>query len=309
MRGLSARTLELIRFARQLLADHHPMTLRQLHYAVFSASRIPYDNTPADYKRLSRVTTMGRRNYRELELAGDVDRLDDAEALIPPDWIVDELREAERVSLWQDCRAFMATVKRAYRRDYWQDQPNYVELWSEKATVLGSMRPITERYGVMLRACRGFGSTGMESQIGSLFEGIDKPITVFYLGDHDPSGHSIEQDIHRRAEVASGKDFDMIRLAIHETDIRTYNLPPQRIKATDSRAAGFRRQFGSLAATVELDALPVEVLRDRVENAIKEEIDWELWDRQVIVEEAELKCIAEFADRVRNLPQAPQEGR
>jgi hypothetical protein len=56
MRGLSAKTLELIAFARRLLAELHPMTLRQLHYAIFSAAKIAYDNTPADYKRLSRAT-------------------------------------------------------------------------------------------------------------------------------------------------------------------------------------------------------------------------------------------------------------
>jgi hypothetical protein len=33
MRGLSEKTTELISVARQLLAEFHPMTLRQLHYA------------------------------------------------------------------------------------------------------------------------------------------------------------------------------------------------------------------------------------------------------------------------------------
>src|SRR6516225_4774459 len=146
------------------------------------------------------------------------------------------------VSMWQDLRGYLDTVKRSYRRDNWQDQPYYTELWSEKATVLGSMRLITEELGVMLRACRGFGSTGMESQVGDLFEGVGKPITVFYLGDHDPSGHDIERDIHQRAQAASGKKFELNRLAIHPSDIKTYNLPPQRIKTTDSRAAGFKQR-------------------------------------------------------------------
>jgi hypothetical protein len=45
-----------------------------------------------------------------------------------------------------------------------------IDQWSEKATVLGSMLPITQELGVMLRECRGFGSTGMESQADDLFE-------------------------------------------------------------------------------------------------------------------------------------------
>ena len=34
MRGPSKKTEELIHFAYELLAKHHPMTLRQLHYAI-----------------------------------------------------------------------------------------------------------------------------------------------------------------------------------------------------------------------------------------------------------------------------------
>jgi hypothetical protein len=161
MRGLSARTKELIVFAYQLLKVSHPMTLRQLHYAIFSAAKIDYDNTQADYKRLSRATTHARRLHRARELAGYPPHLMPAET-IPHDWIIDELREAEMVNVWTDAAGNMETVKRCYRRSNWQDQPNYCEVWSEKATVLGSLRSVTQELGVMLRACRGFGSTGME---------------------------------------------------------------------------------------------------------------------------------------------------
>jgi hypothetical protein len=199
----------------------------------------------------------------------------------------------------------MDCVKASYRRDNWQDQPNYCELWSEKATVLGSMRPITGELGVMLRACRGYGSTGMEGHVGSLSESIEKPITVFYIDDHDPSGHDIPRDIYRRAQEAAGRGFQMVRLAIHPADIRTFNLPPQRIKATDSRAAGFKKRFGTTAPTVELDALPVDLLRRRVRSAIEGLIDFEAWNRQVAMQEVELKCIAEYVERVKSLPQLP----
>ena len=122
---------------------------------------------------------------------------------IPHDWIVDELREAEMVSMWQDLRGYLDTVKRSYRRDNWQDQPHYTELWSEKATVLGSMRPITQELGVMLRACRGFGSTGMEGQVGNLFESIHKPITVFYIGSTVPARRPASAPFCSRSTMTS----------------------------------------------------------------------------------------------------------
>jgi len=305
MRGLAPKSLELIRFARTLLAELHPMTLRQLHYAIFSAAKIEYDNTPADYKRLGRATTKARRNYRAYELAGYDRSVLIGSDIIPPDWIVDETREADVVTMWADVYGYLETVKRSYRRDNWQTQSNYCEVWTEKATVKASLRPLADELGITLRVCRGYGSTGMETRIGEDFETITKPITVFFLGDHDPSGRDIERDIYSRAKTASGRGFTLKRLAIHAEDIRLFNLPPQRIKSTDSRAEGFKRKFGAKAQTVELDALPVNELRSRVSDAIEGLIERKAWDRQLQAQQVEMNCIADFADRMKNLPQAP----
>jgi hypothetical protein len=211
------------------------------------------------------------------------------------------------VSVWKDKDRYIETVKRAYRRDNWQDQTNYCEVWSEKATVLGSVRPIADKYGITLRVCHGFGSTGMESDVGSRFENLGKRITIFYLGDHDPSGHIIEEDMHRRVQTASGIKFKMVRLAIHPADIECFNLPPQTIKKSDSRAASFRHRFGEEASTVELDALPAAELRDRIESAVSGLIEYDTWNRQVRVQEMELECIRKIADHVKNLPQINPE--
>ncbi len=302
MRGLAKETIELLLFARALLAEFNPMTLRQLHYAIFSAAKIVYENTEADYKRLSRVTTKARRLYREHELAGYPEDLMPEHA-IPPGWMVDELREAEMVNMWDDLAEYMDCVKTQYRRNNWLDQPNHVEVWSEKAAVLGSLRPITRKYGVRLQPCRGFGSMGMESKIGYRFEDIKRPITVLYVGDFDASGDIIDTDMHRRAQLASGKEFEMVRLAIHPADIKAFNLPPQKVKDSDSRAAAFKRKYGKNVKTIELDALPVEELRRRVTEAIEGLIDFDLWNRQIAVQEVELQCIGDFVDRVKNLPQ------
>ena len=209
---------------------------------------------------------------------------------IPSNWIVDELRQGERVNVFENAQEYIEAVRESYRRDIWQDQECYVELWGEKGTVLGTLRPIAREWGLMLRVCRGFGSAAMEDQVGRLFEGIDKPITVFYVGDFDASGVLIERDMHGRVQVASGVDFDMIRLAIQVEDIARFDLPPQAIKNTDSRAASFREQFGENAATVELEALPIQELKRRVEQAVSNLIDVDRWNRQVEIE----KCGADL---------------
>jgi hypothetical protein len=277
------------------------MTLRQLHYAIFSRNEIDYTNDKASYARLGRATTTARRVHREWDLAGGDGCL--PKHGINPSWMVDETRQPEEVSVWRDARAYVDAIGWSYRRDNWQTQPHHVEVWSEKATVLGSIRPIARKWGITTRVCHGYGSCGQEQEIGSLFEGIRKNITILYLGDHDPSGVQMQDDIHRRAQRASGVEFDMRRLAIHPEDISKFNLPPQRIKEKDSRAAGFKRQFGDDAPTVELDALPVVELRRRIDETVELLVDLELWNRQIEVQQVELNCISEFAERMKNLPQ------
>jgi hypothetical protein len=148
----------------------------------------------------------------------------------------------------------------------------------------------------------------MEMQTGTLFENIDVPIHIFYLGDFDPSGEDIERDIHNRVQKASGGDFVITRLAIFPEDIKRFHLPPQKIKSTDSRAAGFRRRHGKKARTVELDALPVDELRSRVREDIEGLIDFDLWNRQVRIQEVELKRISEVVEQFRALPPVQQTG-
>jgi hypothetical protein len=303
MRGLSDSAITLIQYAKLLLAADFPMTLRQLHYAIFSKKKIEYGNDQASYKKLSRATTLARRLYRDWELGGEIGLK--PQLAIDPEWMIDETRDPEVPSVWDNAAEYIDTLRRDYRRDLWQNQPCHVEVWSEKATILGSLRPVADKWGITTRVSHGFGSTSMEGQIGRLFESLtNKQIHVFYLGDHDPSGHVIEQDIHDRVEKAAGVSFKMRRLAIHADDIQRFRLPPQRIKATDSRAASFRRQFGRNAATVELDALPAAELRRRVERAVKARIDFSQWDRQVEIQEVEFKSIARVAAAFKNLPQA-----
>ena len=316
MRGLSASTRALIQFAREILTDDHPQTARQVHYRIFSLGLAGYKNDKASYRRLCRVLVGARRSWRRHELfiapiarSAGVDVENAAQILavdddgIPSNWIVDELRQGERVNVFENAQEYIEAVRESYRRDFWQNQSHYVELWGEKGTVLGALRPIAREWGLMLRVCRGFGSAAMEDQIGRLFENIYKPITVFYVGDHDASGVLIEQDMHRRVQTASGVDFEMIRLAVQKDDIERFHLPPQRIKDSDSRARSFRKQFGADAATVELEALPVAELKRRIEEAVRSLIDFDEWNRQADIQYVELASIQAFADTMKNLPQ------
>ena len=65
-------------------------------------------------------------------------------------------RELEKVSTWDDPGEYMQTVMRCYRRDFWSQQPERVEVWSEKGTIRGVLQPVLDDYGVEFRVMHGF---------------------------------------------------------------------------------------------------------------------------------------------------------
>jgi hypothetical protein len=83
--------------------------------------------------------------------------------------------------------------------------------------------------------------------------------------------------------------FTLKRLAIHREDIRKYNLPPLRVKDSDTRSVSFREKHGR--ECVELDALPPTELRSRLSKAIKSQLDIFEWKRALDIENAELRSI------------------
>jgi hypothetical protein len=238
-------------------------------------------------------------------------------------------------------QATVPRLKKGYRRDYWKDQPEHVEVWLEKDSVAGSLEPVTKELGVRMRAARGFNSTTRVREVAQHLCTIHKPKFIYYLGDHDPSGDDMDRDLSNRVLKECYKivglginyfgefeDFDLElsglpavpgtdhnvkltadavfrfqRLAIFKEDIDTYNLPPLKIKRdeagepTDSRSASFLAKHGDVC--VELDALPPEVLRKRVRDAIESKIDKAKWDQALLVEKAELASISDFVSKMK----------
>jgi hypothetical protein len=270
-------TTRLIDAAIKALEQEHPMTVRQTFYQLVSVHEI--ENCRRDYQRVSRVLTKARDDGR-----------------IDFGWIADRSRPTYEAATWDDLEEYGDTVLLEYRRNNWQEQRCHVEILCEKDSVSGSIQEITDKWAVPLRTLRGFNSTTRVHEIATLFAEKNrqrKHVFVFYLGDWDPSGEAIEMDVYRRIVKHGSGSFIMLRLAIHQADIAKFNLPPLRVKPSDSRAARFIRKHGR--KTVELDALPPTELRRRVDEAIRGKVNMKAWNRAVVVEAAERETTKRIA--------------
>jgi hypothetical protein len=172
-KGEWRQTVEDVAIMLKILGAEHPMTVRQLFYRMVSAGAI--ENNVSEYGRVSRLITKARRDDR-----------------CPYEWIVDRSRPTYAPSVWKDAAEYALTISRSYRKDYWSLQPQHVELWCEKDAVIGSIHEVTDELGITVRVARGYMSATRINDIAEELVSIGKHNTILYIGDHDPSGHSIE---------------------------------------------------------------------------------------------------------------------
>ena len=102
---MAQRSLDLIEAMRAIVEAAQPVTGRGVGYKLF----IQHLTSSMARSEMARV-------YRLLLIARE-------QGIIPWHWIVDETREYERVSTWDDPEQYARSVARSYRRDFWNQQP------------------------------------------------------------------------------------------------------------------------------------------------------------------------------------------
>jgi hypothetical protein len=240
---------------QEILAEYDmPITLRQLYYQLVVRQFIA--NLDKEYRALSRLCVRARDE-------GSMDE----------EAFADRLREIDKPASWNDLSDFMSTVKNAYRKNIWDAQDNYVEIWSEKDALRGVLAAVTHRYDCTLLIVRGQLSRtavweGYNRFVAALERG--KQCHLYYFGDHDPSGIGIYRSLRERLlnynDGALGPYIKIERVSLSEEQISKYELPSIKAKKEDPNYKRFIDEYSDMA--VELDALPPNVLMDMVEDTI-----------------------------------------
>jgi hypothetical protein len=209
--GLHQETLELIALMKDIARELQPISVRGMAYQLFNRKLITNMGDTRQTKRVSEKLTLARER-------GD----------IPWEWIVDETRDIEVASSWTSPSEYAETVADAFVKDLWADQPERLMVISEKGTVGGLVRPVTDELRVPFFVAHGWNSATFMHALARASVVDDRPLTFLYIGDHDPSGRRMsDEDLPTRLARYGGR-AEFARLTIQPEDITAYNLPAFR---------------------------------------------------------------------------------
>src|SRR5262249_1486813 len=164
-----------------------------------------------------------------------------------------------RVSTWSNPEEYAACVAQSYRRDFWDQQPHRVQVWSEKGTIRGVLSPVLDEYAVGFLPVHGFSSATAAHDISEDYDG--RGLIVLYVGERDH-----EDDLPARFASYDGDHINLRRIALTREHVRDLPSFPASDKRKDPRYRWFCENFG--ARCWELDAMDPNDLRRCVEQEI-----------------------------------------
>lgn len=287
------KLLEIIADANKVIEDYAKqgltLTVRQLYYRFIAFDLFPDSWIDEKYNlanHLDKSTKNTQKNYKRLADALNKGRL---AGLINWKAIEDRTRWLHDYATYDDPGQRLRGLEYSYIEDVWRDQDNYCEVWVEKDALAGVIEGPCNELRVPYFPTRGYMSqseayeAGQRIQHKANVEG--KIVTIFHLGDHDPSGLDMSRDNEERLLMFGRQgSIDFRRLALNMDQVEQYNPPPNPAKETDSRFAGYEDLYGD--ESWELDALEPKVIAELVRTNVEALIDRAKFDVN-LAEEAE----------------------
>ena len=284
------RQIEKLNHVKSILnewIDYLPLTLRQVYYQLVSKEIIK--NVVSEYTMLSNMLKWAR-----------------IDGYIPWEAIEDRVRAVHFGRGWNDKKSFVenevANFLDGYRRHLMNGQDKFIEVWIEKDALSSIFSRLTNQYCISTVVCRGFSSVtflnDFKERIEENRERGQNPV-MLYFGDFDASGLEMLPAMQETLLNEMGiNSIEFKRIALTKQDITDYNLPndPNAVKKTDTRYKKFIDKHGTYA--VELDALPPNILEQKIKTAIESEIDIDLFNSQIEIENQEVESLTSIKSKV-----------
>lgn len=299
-------SLAIIQQANEIIGGYQAqgftLTLRQLYYQFVARDLFPEDRRwkwlkdKRKWIRDLNGTKNAQPNYAWLSSIISDARL---AGLIDWDAIEDRTRYLRRYTTWDSVSQIIRSCVYSYNLDKWENQQYRPEVWIEKDALIGVIEGVCGRHEVLHFSCRGYVSQSeMHNAAKRYIRYIkeDKQPIMFHLGDHDPSGIDMTNDIINRMGIF-GADVEVKRLALNMNQVEEYNPPPNPAKLTDSRCQNYIAEYGT-SNSWELDALEPSVIDRIIENAIKPLIDQDKLQEVLDKEEQGKDKLREISDNL-----------
>ena len=282
--------LELIGNVVERYRMHWPLSPRQVYYAVVEQGG-------------AGLWTDERMSFLGTLRAGLI------EGRLPLAAVAEGGEELREGGAWEDAEEFVHSEIESflwgYRRDLLQGQEHHVEVWVEKAGVMDMVGEVAVAYCVTTVCCAGFPSVGfmqsVRTRLAEARERSQSPVILFF-GDYVPG----EGGTLSRLQETLRTDGNLWEIAfraeaVTAEDVVKYNLPESVETRSRKRHGG--AEPGSVP--VELEALPPDVLAERVRASIESSLDMALVNNQRAVQAREAlrlgKLRAGIMRRVRSI--------
>lgn len=239
------------------------ITVRQFYYHTISTGIFPFPRTAQEggniYQNIDRYTVNAR-------LWG----------IIPFNSIADTT-DLLGTELYDDIEEPVNNAIDNFRSIWWEEQEHYVEVWLEKRALARTFNAITDEYGVFVSCAGGYPTLAQMNNFGARQQRFRKRNRILYFGDLDPSGKDMPRNLRERFSML-GINALVDSVALKREDVEEYNLPRNPTKPKDTRIQWYIDTYG-IDYAVELDALPPEVLRQKIRDAIEQYVDVDILQR------------------------------
>jgi hypothetical protein len=249
-RRTDARIEQLDQQIIEAVTADHPQSVRHVFYCMTNP-RLPEPVEKSDrgYRHIQDRCVKLRRSGQ-----------------LPFAWFSDTSRRGYFVNTFDNAADFIRRMAGHYRANLWQDSDYYCEVWCESRSIGGVILSDCQDLGVSLYPAGGFSSLTFvyeaAQQINQIADG--KPVVIYYIGDYDPAGVTIDKSIEAemRQHLDDNVDLTFERLGITERQIEDYDLPTKPRKEGDKRSL-------QVKSTVEAEAMPVRILRKLLRDAVE----------------------------------------
>jgi hypothetical protein len=251
---------------------HSAMTVRQIYYRLVASG---YAKEETTYNKTQRTLL----DLRE-------------RGLLPYGLIADNTRSFYKPRTYSNLENMLEEQQRYYRKDFWESQDCYVEIWLEKEALRTVFSKVTSEFQIPLYVSKGLSSVSFVYSASEEIKAIDKTTFIYFFSDWDPTGLILTKSIENRMREF-GVKAEFIRAGLTPDQIEKY-----KVLTRPTKESKHSRNFKGESA--ELDALHPRILEELIKKCILAHVDMKAFMRLQDVEFEEVATLRKITNNLRH---------